>query len=1161
MDPLSIIAGIIAIVDSILATYSAIREIKGLPKAFEEVERNLPLVKETLQIAEQQLHDNSPSDAEKRAIEPIITACESKLKELNKILTKIQKQKKEGNGEIEDWSSLAKLYQKVVVPMGKAHRVESLMSAMIDSLKALAIHQMFKAATQPQIGKLEEAIKKLSQVEPSIPDSDFEPGRSTVNQTNNDRSNGFLCTEGTMHNVVGGNVWKADQNMNFGMDMSKWLESITTPLHFEEKLHELLRIAQRSPGSGSWFLKLPALSDWIDGDSQKLLAYGHAGAGKSVLASIVIHHLQNLHNRLYGDHNVACLYVYFDYKKQKTQTLINILSSLLVQLLRCSRKVSHEIQCKFDDWRQNKPFLGEGEYVDMITSQAMGFRRIYIIVDALDQCCSDTSTNTLSEFLDICCKLPRTFHSLFTTRTDLHSQFLRPSFQLKITAHPDDISAYLDNFIDSRPVMRSIVDEGHSRNHLFREHLFNRIISRSDGLFLLAHLHLANLASTNTLQEFEYTLDNLSGDLTHVYKAALERIEIQEDKQRNTAIMLLSWITFAKRPLTIAEATQALYIQNALRELSMSGYVIPKVTVSPEAEWSLTSVCGGMIVGVVEKNITFLHFAHRTARKFLKKYLLVEFQDACSIMTEVCLRCLINTPVKPPKEKITAQNTSEHFTKNYPFFHYAANNWGFHMADKVKGPVYQLAWKFLSEHENKEKLDRAVSFMEDTNISREEQFTGLHIAAHFGLTTLVQKAVGLKKPLDINSRTKRNETPLHWAVSRGHREFSELLISQQADRKVQNGDKMTPLHIAIDKDDSDMICLLLSDHCGELELADIKGYTPLITAVKKRNAKVVQKLLRLGAKTGSEDGHGWTALRWAAQLGYKMIIEILIRYKASVSSPTKDGWTLLRWAASEGRSDIITLLKGMNINLDEPDKDGKTALQWAVRYQCSMATWVLLQAKVNVNKRDNTGTTALHVAAETFHLSVKGNDVLWLLLANGAKVNTQTKTFGQTPLHIAASEGSESAIWLLLSKGADPTKLDVNRRTALHCAVAGDHIQAAQLLLWKSTDLINAADHEKRTVLHYAASQGNVALVEMLINWDADINARDHSGQTALHIAVLQSHDDIAVFLIRKDADLEITCRINRKRVSLDELVHSMNNTDIMGAIDEARQSRSSYQA
>lgn len=628
---------------------------------------------------------------------------------------------------------------------------------------------------------------------------------------------------------------------------------------------------------------------------------------------------------------------------------------------------------------------------------------------------------------------------------------------------------------------------------------------------------------------------------------------MQEDKQRNTAIMLLSWITFAKRPLTIAEATQALYIQNASRELNMSGYVIPKVTLNREAEWTLTSVCAGMVVGVVEKKTTFLHFAHRTAKNYLKKNLLVECQDTYSLMTEVCLRCLIDTPIKSPKEKTIAQNTSEHFAKKYPFFHYAANNWGWHMTEKVQGSVYQLAWKFLSENENKDKLDHAVSAMEDTKISREEQFTGLHIAAFFGLTSLVQKAVGLQKPLDINSRTKRNETPLHWAVAHGHREFAELLISQQADLKVQNEDKMTPLHIAIDKDDSDMIYLLLSTGHADLELADINGYTPLFVAVKKGNAKLVQQLLRLGAQTESEDGHGWTAMRWAVQLGYKMIIEILVRYKALVSSPTRDGWTLLRWAASEGRSDIITLLTRMNIDLDEPDKDGKTALQWAVKYQCSMAAWVLLQAKVNVNRRDNTGMTALHVAAETFHRSVKGNDVLWLLLANGAKVNAQTKTFGLTPLHIAASEGSESAIWLLLSKGADPSKLDVNNRTALHCAVAGDHIQAAQLLLWKTAGLINAVDHEKRTVLHYAASQGNAAIVEMLINWDADINARDRSGQTALHIAVLQSYEDIALYLIRKKADLEIPYKKNRKRVSLDDLVIQIKNTTIMDAIKEAR--------
>jgi hypothetical protein len=179
---------------------------------------------------------------------------------------------------------------------------------------------------------------------------------------------------------------------------------------------------------------------------------------------------------------VACLYVYFDYKKQKTQTLINILSSLLVQLLRCSRKVSQEIQDKFDEWRQKGAFPDIRDYVHMITSQAMEFRRIYIVVDALDQCCSDTSTNTLCDFLDICCKLPRTFHSLFTTRTGLHSQFLLPDCELEIKAHPDDISAYLDNFINSRKAMRCIVNQGYFRNHEFHEHLLNSIISGSEGL-------------------------------------------------------------------------------------------------------------------------------------------------------------------------------------------------------------------------------------------------------------------------------------------------------------------------------------------------------------------------------------------------------------------------------------------------------------------------------------------------------------------------------------------------------------------------------------------------------------------------------------------------------------------------------------------------------
>ncbi|KAF4990846.1 hypothetical protein FGRMN_8227 [Fusarium graminum] len=1122
-----------ALIDAILSTYNKIRDVKGLPKAFEEVAQNLPLAKETLEIAQRQLQQNNPTDNERRVVEPIIKSCQEKIEALNLIFTKIEK-KKEQDADGKDWSTLLKFYHNVVVPMGKAHRVETLMSDMMNKLRVLAIHQTFKTAARPQIEKLEEAIEELSQVEPSLPDSEFETSGSNINQTINDRGNGFLCTGGCMENNLG-NMFKADRDMNLDNDVGamipEWLESISTPLRFDEKLHELSQIAHKTPGSGDWFLKSPVLNDWINGELQKLWSYGIAGAGKSVITSVVIDHLQNLRNRFYGDQNVACIYVYFDYREQKSQTLTNVLSSLLVQVLRSPSKASPEIEEKYDSCRRKGSFPTEDAYLHMILSQAKRLRRIYM-------------------FLGICRRLPRKFHILFTSRPGLNSQLVEPDCEVEIVAQPADIKAYLDNFIEGHRSMRALIEEGQRHNTLFREYTLNSIVNGSQGMFLLAHLHISNLASTHTLQEFENTLTKLSDDLAEVYQAALDRIETQVEKQRNTAVMLLAWIAFAKRPLTIAEATQALYIQNAALDLDIAGSVLPKISTTIETEWALTSVCAGMVVGVVENNTTYLHFAHSSAEQHLKDGLLARSQNTYSLMTEVCLRCLIDTPVKPLQQLSSAQITKDQFRNNYPFFHYAANYWGKHLTDRNKGSVYKLAWDFLS---GKERLGYAVLAMDDVKVSRQERVAGLHMAAYFGLTNLVKKAVGFQKHLNINSRTKRDETPLHWAIIHGRQDFVEFLISQQADVNLSNADNRTPLHLAIIKDDSKSMSLLLSTGHVDLELKDSRGFTPLIVAVTEGKASTVETLLGLGANPDSEDNDDWTALRWAAQLGYKMIIKLLIRYDASVSSPTKDGWTLLRWAASEGRADIITLLSGMKIDLDAADKEGVTALRWAVNYNCAMATWVLLQANAYINKPDRNGMTALHAAVETHHQTNSGNDVLWLLLANGANVNAQTRGSSLTPLHVAAFGGSESVIWLLLSKGADLNKLDASDRTALHCAVASEHIQATQLLLWKISRLMNAVDHEKRTVLHYAASQGNVAMAEMLVNWGAEINARDRSGQIPLHIAVLQSHEDLAIYLVNKGADLEISCKKNRVRVSLDELVMSMESVAVMDAISQVR--------
>ncbi|KAL6406777.1 ankyrin repeat protein [Ilyonectria robusta] len=221
MDPLAVISGTITIVESILVTYDAIMHLRGLPKAFEEVGQNLPLAKETLELARRQLKEADPDESGKRALESAINGCHEKVQALNDIFKKIENNKEQSH-EAKHWSALASFYHKVVVPMGKAYRVEDLMRAIMNELKGLAIHQMFKASTQGQVEKLEKAIKELSEVEPSLPESAFETGSGNVSQNISDHGRGFVSQGGYVDNTMG-NKFNAANDMNFGMDFVKLL--------------------------------------------------------------------------------------------------------------------------------------------------------------------------------------------------------------------------------------------------------------------------------------------------------------------------------------------------------------------------------------------------------------------------------------------------------------------------------------------------------------------------------------------------------------------------------------------------------------------------------------------------------------------------------------------------------------------------------------------------------------------------------------------------------------------------------------------------------------------------------------------------------------------------------------------------------------------------
>jgi hypothetical protein len=214
MDPLSIIASTIAVVEAVSSTYKAIQHLRGLPDEFKEVNQNLPLAQDTLALARDHLQGLALDDSSKKAIQPVVSGCEERAKMLQDIFEKVEKGAKNAKD-----GSMLDFYRTSLLRLGKAHRVETLMRGILRDLDALATNQLFKTATQSQTAQLKEAIDQLSKVKSSVPDSDFE-SRMTGPIQNTYGGTAHLTTidgQGHIINPGSGKLFNA-HSMTFGTE-------------------------------------------------------------------------------------------------------------------------------------------------------------------------------------------------------------------------------------------------------------------------------------------------------------------------------------------------------------------------------------------------------------------------------------------------------------------------------------------------------------------------------------------------------------------------------------------------------------------------------------------------------------------------------------------------------------------------------------------------------------------------------------------------------------------------------------------------------------------------------------------------------------------------------------------------------------------------------
>jgi hypothetical protein len=205
-------------------------------------------------------------------------------------------------------------------------------------------------------------------------------------------------------------------------------------------------------GTCQWFLDSNEFRQWIDTTGQTLFCTGIPGAGKTILTSIVVNHLQE---GFRDEPTVGLAYLYCDHERRDEQTPDHMFASILKQLAqRYSLHFSlpEAVRALYDKHQQTQgttkprtqPLLPEIlEYLPLVTDL---FSKVYIVVDALDE--FQASGGRRSKFLKDLLALQRSigFSLLATSRhiPEIQSQLKETGF-CGIVANEEDVQSYVDN--------------------------------------------------------------------------------------------------------------------------------------------------------------------------------------------------------------------------------------------------------------------------------------------------------------------------------------------------------------------------------------------------------------------------------------------------------------------------------------------------------------------------------------------------------------------------------------------------------------------------------------------------------------------------------------------------------------------------------------------
>ena len=833
MDPLSLSVTLIALLQ---ATTSVVKYIRDIKDGKEEREVLITEMSRLLQLLDKLKKELDEAEEEDPWFESYMTLTgpNNTFEKLQQLVSKLDK-------ELQPQSQFRRLGQKFSWPLSKSRVKETLES----------------------IGRYSADIEHV------LSRGHFDLSKATYSDVR----------------TLGERVGEREAQETFDAVVS-WL----SPLRSEARQSELVCSAV---AAGKWLFESSEFQGWIEGQCRTLMCSGAPGAGKTMLSSLVIDHLQ----RTLDVSKTPILYLYLTHKESREQSLTNLIGSLLKQLVQHKgQPVSKTVQDIYMDGKKKEMGPTVEKIYGLFKEELTASSKVYIIVDALDESAEDTRKDLIDHLLKTSAKhtsLLWTARSLgdmvgfrsvycnlcgflcgdcseaaeYQDCLEHHELCSQPGYQataehasvrISIMAQEEDIRTYIDKRIKESNRLYKVCQKDRS----LATKITNAIVDSTQGIFLIARLQIDFLRyKPPTPKTILAALENLPTTPEELYAEAITRIQSQDSEDVKIAMRFLRWVLFTYRPLTFKELQHAMAVNPGDVELE-SGELL-------DEEFLLPLTAGLVSIDAKGAAVRLIHF---TVYEYLTEHHDALFSELSNDITMSVLTYLNFESFSEPCRGEQEDEQFEERLGEYPLLSYASQYWGQHASESYR-------------------YDKAV---------------------RASVLALV------RNPLKLASSVQAAwYTSYRWDVRKG----------------------VSSLHICAWFGLDEIIPDLL-EHGLEIDSPDLTyGQTPLMYACKNRKMSTVQTLLRLGADINSVSARGSTALTEALFVEDLDIAKHLVGYpELDVNAKASSEWgdcTVLMRGTRYGYIGFVRLLLGRSdvlVNLQ--DISGDTVLHTAVEINC-----------------------------------------------------------------------------------------------------------------------------------------------------------------------------------------------------------------------------------